>query len=129
MSGEAHAVLSVLLAALLVWLFAKTRNVGYLVLTIAFPGWWFANVYGGRFIFHQADMLREGEPLSFPFSLISDPKLPDIMQGFAVISYAQLLLVFVGFLLLAIEIRRQGKSSQKDTPSTQTDLSEQEITT
>ena len=127
MSGEAHAVLSVLLAALLVWLFAKTRNVGYLVLTIAFPGWWFVSFFGGQFIFRQADMLREGEPLSFPFSLISDPKLPDIMQGFAVISYAQLLLVFVGFLLLAIEIRRQSTSLQEETVSAQTGLSEREI--
>jgi hypothetical protein len=108
------AVLSIVIAGLLVWLYVKTKNLGYLVLTVAIPGWWFVSLLGGQFIFQQADRLKEGEPLSFPFSLLNDPELPDIMRGFAFITFTQLLMVFLGFLLFARQVRRESLSLKED---------------
>jgi hypothetical protein len=56
---------------------------------------------GGQFIFQQVDRLKEGETLSFPFSLLSDPELSDITRGFTFIAATQMVLILLGFLLLA----------------------------
>jgi hypothetical protein len=107
------------IAAFLIWQFVRTRNPGYVILTVAVPLWWFVSLGTGRIMNNQIDRLMSGSGLSFPFNMLGDPTAGEfIMVTSRTVSILEGLIVLVGFIVLALHgaSAKRSLDAQLTTP-------------
>jgi hypothetical protein len=115
----ATTVLSLALAALLIWQFVRTRNPGYIILTVAIPLWGFVSLAPHPIIKNQVDRLLSGSDLSFPFNMLGDPTAGEfIMVTSRTVSLLEGLIVLIGFIVLALHgaSAKRSLDAQLTTP-------------
>ena len=114
--------LSLALAALLIWQFVRTRNPGYIILTVAIPLWGFVSLARHQILENQVDRLLSGSGLSFPFNMLGDPTPFGVGEFIAIthlsVNLLEGLLVLVGFIVLALHGAgaKHGLDAQLTTP-------------
>ena len=114
-------VVMVATAALLVWGFIRTRNLGFLILLLAVPGWRVLERLTQPAITKQIEGFKGGEVPPFPFSFLGPTTLGEFMATYLMaMQVGQGVLFLLGILFLMLPHRVVGEH-QKSSPPTDPD--------
>lgn len=111
----AAGALSLAVAGILVWRFIAIRNPGYLILTLAIPLWGMVGFATRPLVESQIDRMSNGGSPSFPYSLLGDTTVGNIVAFTSIGFYVlQLALILAGFLVLALHSPVKPANSGRD---------------
>lgn len=102
-------------AVLLVWGFVRTRNLGYIVLLMAFPGWFLFRAVTSPLVERHIERIAAGHSQGFPFNLFGELSVGAYIASLHwLLQVGQAILVALGILLLVLG----SPTSSSETAST-----------